>query len=240
MKRENATPEFVALNPDGVVPVLVHDGRTLTESNDIIQYLDSGFDGPRLSADNDADAEYLRRSLRASTEFQGAFKLLVHEFLFKPVRRMNERELSQYAREAANEELVNFMREFSSKEGFSEERIVSAISAVEQVLSRLNARLTVNHWLSGSHFGLTDISWFVNLHRLTHMRYPLAEYPRVSAWLERFRCRNSYRSAVTAYEPGKAIAFFKVYTWFRQLRGTSVGDLLDRNRDAVNSMAASE
>src|SRR5262249_6058822 len=38
-KMEHATPEYQSINPNGLVPTLIHDGRTYIESIDIIQYL---------------------------------------------------------------------------------------------------------------------------------------------------------------------------------------------------------
>ena len=37
---EHATDWYQSINPDGVVPTLVHDGQVIIESNDIIQYLE--------------------------------------------------------------------------------------------------------------------------------------------------------------------------------------------------------
>jgi glutathione S-transferase len=42
-KFEQYSPEFLAINPLGQVPVLVHDGRVLTESSVINEYLDEVF-----------------------------------------------------------------------------------------------------------------------------------------------------------------------------------------------------
>ena len=40
---EQHSPEFVKLNPNGQVPVLIHDGAVITESTVINEYLDDVF-----------------------------------------------------------------------------------------------------------------------------------------------------------------------------------------------------
>ena len=45
-KFEQHDPEYLKINPDGQVPALVHDGRLLTESTIINEYLDDAFEGP--------------------------------------------------------------------------------------------------------------------------------------------------------------------------------------------------
>ena len=37
---DQLAPEYLALNPNGVVPTLVHDGEVITDSSVIIEYLD--------------------------------------------------------------------------------------------------------------------------------------------------------------------------------------------------------
>ena len=41
-------PEYLALNPNGVVPTLVHDGAVIIESTVINEYLDDEFAAPAL------------------------------------------------------------------------------------------------------------------------------------------------------------------------------------------------
>jgi glutathione S-transferase len=58
MKLENLEPSYLELNPQGVVPTLVHDGQVVTESTDIIEYLDDHFPEPPLRP---SGAESLKR-----------------------------------------------------------------------------------------------------------------------------------------------------------------------------------
>jgi GST-like protein len=45
---EHLRPEYLAINPKGQVPTLVHDGVALTEGALINEYIDEAFDGPPL------------------------------------------------------------------------------------------------------------------------------------------------------------------------------------------------
>ncbi|HSV08962.1 MAG TPA: glutathione S-transferase N-terminal domain-containing protein, partial [Candidatus Binatus sp.] len=47
-RMEQKRPEYLALNPNGLVPTLVHGDRVLFESNVITEYLDDVFPTPRL------------------------------------------------------------------------------------------------------------------------------------------------------------------------------------------------
>jgi len=47
-KFEQHEPRFVKINPNGQVPALVHDGKVVTESTVINEYLDDVFEGPPL------------------------------------------------------------------------------------------------------------------------------------------------------------------------------------------------
>ncbi|MGH7032481.1 MAG: glutathione S-transferase family protein, partial [Stellaceae bacterium] len=45
---ETQRPDYLKLNPDGVVPTLIHDGEVIRESSVIIEYLDEAFPDPPL------------------------------------------------------------------------------------------------------------------------------------------------------------------------------------------------
>jgi glutathione S-transferase len=55
--KENRSPEYLALNPEGKVPTLVIDGRPLTEVAAILFYLAKRFPAAQLLPPDDLDAE---------------------------------------------------------------------------------------------------------------------------------------------------------------------------------------
>jgi maleylacetoacetate isomerase len=48
LKNEQGQPEFTTLNPEGLVPLLEHDGLRLAQSTAIIEYLEEAFPSPAL------------------------------------------------------------------------------------------------------------------------------------------------------------------------------------------------
>ena len=58
-------------NPLGQVPVLVHDGRVITETSLMIQYLDAAFPEPPLTPTSAADRYHMHVWLRTSDDYFG-------------------------------------------------------------------------------------------------------------------------------------------------------------------------
>ena len=62
-------PEYLARNPQGLVPTLEHDGVTMTQSFAIIDWLDRTFPGPRLIPDEpDARAHALAMTMAVACD----------------------------------------------------------------------------------------------------------------------------------------------------------------------------
>lgn len=68
---ETRSKEFLAINPDAKVPVLVHNGQIYTESLAIMEYIACEFDGTHLLPNNSADTYMFRQALSyGSTEVE--------------------------------------------------------------------------------------------------------------------------------------------------------------------------
>jgi maleylacetoacetate isomerase len=57
---DHLTPEFLAVNPQGLIPTLVHDGMTVAQSLAIIEYLDEIHPEPPLLPSSPADRACVR------------------------------------------------------------------------------------------------------------------------------------------------------------------------------------
>ncbi len=61
---EHHSPEYLEINPDGVVPTMVHDGRPLHESGTICEYLDELHPDPPLRPVAPYDRALMRNWVR--------------------------------------------------------------------------------------------------------------------------------------------------------------------------------
>ena len=94
---EQYRPEYLAINPKGVVPVLVHDGKVITESTLICEYLDDTFPEPRLIPTAPYDRALMRKWSKAVDE--GLFEA-TRELSFSAMFRERMRGMSDAQREA--------------------------------------------------------------------------------------------------------------------------------------------
>lgn len=198
---EHATPEYQAINPNGVVPTLVHDGQVVIESNDILVYLEQHFPEPSLSPSDPAERAAMQERIAEAGAIQPALKALSHELLFRPFRKIGPDEVALFERSHRDAELVAFMRDYSEEGPAWQRRVETARAEMEAALDRLEAALGESEWLSGAAFGLADVSWVVNANRLTQAQYPLEARPGFRAWYGKAAARPAFEPAVAAYRP---------------------------------------
>ena len=61
---EHLRPAYLKLNPNGVVPTLIHDGDVIIDSSVIMEYLDEVFPGGRLTPEDPVRRAHMRKWLR--------------------------------------------------------------------------------------------------------------------------------------------------------------------------------
>ena len=198
---EHVTEDYQWLNPNGVVPTLVHDGQVVIESNDILAYLEDHFPEPApRPASVDGRGEMEAR-IAESSAFQSTIKVLSHELLFRPFRQMGADEIALYQEKHNDPALVSWIRDYAEAGPAWRERVERAQQALKSTLDALEAALAACDWLSGQAYGLADISWVVNFHRLNQAQVDLSPWPRFAAWGKRATDRPAFGRAVIHYTP---------------------------------------
>jgi maleylacetoacetate isomerase len=84
-------PEFLAINPQGLIPALQHDGKTLTQSLAIIEYLDELYPQPPLLPAAAADRACVRAmALSVACDIHPLNNLRVLNYLRSPLSHDEE------------------------------------------------------------------------------------------------------------------------------------------------------
>jgi len=220
--KEHATAEYQSINPKGLIPTFVDNGQVIIESVDIIDYIEQKFPGTALMPESTTGQTQVRQWMAKADRAQHGLKLLTHEFLFKGGRRMTSEQLETFLNDHHNEELGEFMRQFSSEEGFSKAMIDQAVQEHYDLFQELDRALDGQVWLVENQFSLADVAWTPNVHRMDVMAYPLERHPNLNAWYHRLQERPSYVNALQKQEPVKLLAHFQKYTQQRQQEQTDV------------------
>jgi glutathione S-transferase len=200
-KFDQLTPEYLAINPDGIVPTLVHDGAPVRESTIINEYIDAAFPGPRLVPADPLQAARMREFIRACEDgFLGIVLLTMVKYILPKLRnRWSDAEL----RAQAERRPLKFYRDVHSRAVRGEitpQELGDAEAMVVGLLDLIEARLDPGPWIAGD-YSLADITvapYMFRLHALGQGRFWSRDNrPRVHDWYERISKRPAFITAVS-------------------------------------------
>jgi glutathione S-transferase len=190
LKFEHLQPDYLRLNPNGVVPTLVHDGRVILESSVICQYLDEAFPEPALLP---ADA-YGRAQARAWLKYfddvlHPALRAISFERLYRPL-------LAELPREELERRLAAHPNPSRAKAFLEGNPAPADLAPFTRAIERVNGALR-RDWLTGERFGLADVALAPFAERLAHLGldHLWAGHRKVAQWIERLLARASVRAA---------------------------------------------
>jgi glutathione S-transferase len=204
-KGEQTRPEYLELNPKGVIPTVVHDGRVITESTVICEYLEDVFPEPRLRPRDPFGAAMMRKWAKIpDEEIHAACAAISFAGLLGRARRRNREQFQQ--RLAALPDRVRAEQQRGcALERWQYRDVIAAVRAHEKLLKNMEKELARNGpWLAGEMFTLADIGLTPYIYRLVELGLDgmWAERPHVAAWLERITKRPSFDEAIGKYPGG--------------------------------------
>ena len=128
-KGDHLSPEYLAMNPNGVVPTLVHDGGVVTDSSVIIEYLDERFPHPPLMPVDPVTRAQFRLALyRIERDWYT---------LAEKIEEAAERKQSTRARKILQESIVASSEVFAAKRFFLSDEFSLVDCTIAPILWRL-------------------------------------------------------------------------------------------------------
>lgn len=195
---EQLSPDFLSLNPAGVVPVLVHDGFVVRESTIINDYLDDAFPEHPLRP---ADAKGRARAAVWTRFVDDVATLAIKKPSFQKNMRpflqsLPEAEIDAAVKRMPNPETARRWRD-AARDGIPEAELAAAHADLRRMLNRMQETLAHQAWLAGDTYSLADINIAPFVHRLASFpEYDLAgDWPAVADWYARLRARPAFARA---------------------------------------------
>jgi glutathione S-transferase len=200
---EQYRPDYLKLNPKGVVPTLLHDGNAIIESTLICEYLDQTFPEPPLVPASPYARSQMRRWSKHIDE--GVFEA-TREISFSAMFRDKMRGMTQEQRDGRFRNIGDPGRRArmisTYEQGCDSPFVEQGIFAFEKLFQEMEDALAAGQkWLVGTSFTLGDVNvmpFAARLHYLSLLDVWIANRPRVTAWWERARSRPSFSAAIAA------------------------------------------
>jgi len=183
---EQHAPDYVAINPAGTVPTLVHQGVVFTESTEMCEYIDAAFPGVSLVPDDVAQRYAMRLWCRKTDVAAESVSVLGwHNHLGPMVRSKSPEELERLIARIPTEERRISWRS-ASQQSFTPEQLDDAQAKIVAYVRELDGALRNSPWLVGEQFTLADILTFANFYSLP-LSNPAAaqDVPHFEDWLRR-------------------------------------------------------
>ncbi|WP_126173037.1 glutathione S-transferase family protein [Altericroceibacterium xinjiangense] len=194
-------PEYLAVNPQGTIPAMIHGERVLTESTAIMEYVDQAFDGPALMPEDARDRWRIRWWMKFMDQWLGpSFSMLGWSAFVGPMVRDRPREELEalIARIPLPERRRAWRKamfgEFSEEElGESRRRVALGIDLLEEELGK-------RPYVGSDSYSLGDINIFNSTYSLPVSHPDLAskdKTPNIMRWLKRVYHRPAVQQTWT-------------------------------------------
>lgn len=195
-KREHLTDWYLKLNPNGVVPTLLHDDAVIIDSSVIIEYLDEVFPANSLTPSDPVERAHMRKWLRFFEEVPTAAIRVpsFNKFLSRRFDKLSQEEFDTFVDNHPTRK--QFYQKMRKEHGFDERETGGALDRLQQTLDRMEKGLAESGgpWLMGESLTLADYCIAPTIDRMNDLGLSAAwdDHPLVSAWFENIRKRPAY------------------------------------------------
>jgi glutathione S-transferase len=214
MLGEQHDPDYVKLNPNHVVPTLVHDGVPLVESTLINEYLDEAFPETPLRP-RDARGRHAVRlwTKRVDEKVHPATAVITFAISARPLVLQQPEEMREANINSIPDAAQRQARRSVIEHGVEAPEFAGALAKVIDLLDQADAGLAHHEWLSGDSFGLADACVLPYVLRVDHLAMaPLLSAdarPSLARWYQRAQARPAFQIAVSKWAPEPVVAMLR-------------------------------
>lgn len=188
-------PEYLALNPNAVVPTIVDQGTPIIESTVIIAYLDDAYPETSLqAADALQRATMLRWMILPDASLHDACGLTSFALAFRyQLARLESAALEAHYEKMPDEKRREHVRALVGK-GLDAPGVGQALRRYRSIIDSMAESLETTPWLAGDTYSLADVTMLPYVLRLEHLGLDWfwADAPAVADWLQRSKARPEY------------------------------------------------
>ena len=195
-KMEHHAPEYLKVNPLGVIPTLFHDGRPLYESGTICEYLDETWPDPPLRPDTPYERALMRNWIR---HIDGLIQNLIifnwRHHLQHVASQWSDAELAEKLKNIPSKERQEAWLRVARKPYTEEERDAARAKLV-LLLDKMEDALKPSGWLVGQAYSIADIAAAPFVKRIDEEIAPdelaATNHPRVHEWWTELQARPAF------------------------------------------------
>ena len=194
--RDQHRPEYLKLNPNGVVPTLVDDGRVVIESTVICEYLDDTRPAPPLRPADPYRRARMRlwtkrldEGLHFATGVISGSVAFRHQHLARPPD-----ELKAYIEGIPDPARRERQRQ-QIEHGMEAPQFAEAMRRFEAWLTDMEKDLEDHPWMAGDDYSLADAAYTPYVARLEELQLQglLDRRPHIKDWFERITARANFK-----------------------------------------------
>ena len=206
--KDHLKPDYLKINPNGVVPTLVDDGAIVIDSSVICEYLDEKYPAVRLTPDDLVERARMRAWMRFLEEVPTA-AVRVPSFNMGFLPRFEG--LDRPAFEAEQADIRPIRKHFYRRmgpQGFRKEEVEASLEQLANTCARMDRALAHGPWLLGKHYSLADIIVAPLIDRMADLGYASlweGRHPRVTEWFACMRARPAFQKT---FYPGSRMSEF--------------------------------
>lgn len=206
--KDHLKPEYLKINPNGVVPTLVDDGAIIVDSSVICEYLDEKYPQVRMTPDDLVQRAAMRAWMRFMEEVP-TVAVRVPSFNMGFLPRFEGLDRKQFEQQHSDIRPLrkHFYRRMGTS-GFKKEDVENSFEQIRNTCRRMNDALAKGPWLMGEQFTLADAIVAPLIDRMADLGFSDLwenDFPRVTDWYERIQQRPSFQAT---FYPGTRMSEF--------------------------------